>query len=136
MGEKFSAPFQTGPGAHTASCTMGSGSFPGVKSGRGVTLTPHPLLVTWSWKSKAIPLLPLQAVRPLQSPNACTRVHFTNNGSNCSFSASCIHGNGSQLQMMNCYSAHVDSVSRHCGTANQFHFQRSSRPSAWPTYAV
>ena len=26
-------------------CTMGTGSFPGVKSGRGVTLTPHPFLV-------------------------------------------------------------------------------------------
>jgi len=24
---------------------MGTGSFPGVKSGRGVMLTPHPLLV-------------------------------------------------------------------------------------------
>jgi hypothetical protein len=24
---------------------MGTGSFPGVESGRGVTLTPHPLLV-------------------------------------------------------------------------------------------
>ena len=35
-------------GAHPASCTMGTGSFPGVKSGRGVTLTPHPLLVPWS----------------------------------------------------------------------------------------
>ena len=42
---RFSAPVQTGPGAHPASCTMGTGSFPGVKSGRGVTLTPHPLLV-------------------------------------------------------------------------------------------
>ena len=31
--------------AHPASCTMGTGSFPGVKGGRGVTLTPHPLLV-------------------------------------------------------------------------------------------
>ena len=31
--------------AHPASCTMGTGSSPGVKSGRGVTLTPHPLLV-------------------------------------------------------------------------------------------
>ena len=41
----FSAPVQTGPGAHPASCTMGTGSFPGVKSGRGVTLTPHPLLL-------------------------------------------------------------------------------------------
>ena len=45
---RFSAPVQTGPGAHPASCTMSTGSFPGVKSGRGVTLTPHPLLVPWS----------------------------------------------------------------------------------------
>jgi len=42
---RFSAPVQTVPGAHPVSCTMGTGSFPGVKSGRGVTLTPHPLLV-------------------------------------------------------------------------------------------
>ena len=43
---RFSAPVQTGPGAHPAYCTMGTGSFPpGVKSGRGVTLTPYPLLV-------------------------------------------------------------------------------------------
>ena len=41
-GSRFSAPVQTGPGAHPAFCTMGTGSFPGVKSGRGVTLTPHP----------------------------------------------------------------------------------------------
>jgi len=39
---RFSAPVQTGPGAHPASCTMGTGSFLGVKSGRGVTLTPSP----------------------------------------------------------------------------------------------
>jgi hypothetical protein len=44
-GSRFSAPVQTGPGAHPASCTTGTGSFPGVESGRGVTLTPHPLLV-------------------------------------------------------------------------------------------
>jgi hypothetical protein len=31
VGTKFSAPVQTGPGAHPASCTMGTGSFPGVK---------------------------------------------------------------------------------------------------------
>jgi len=42
---RFSASVQTGPGAHPASCTMGTGSFPGVKSGRGVTLTLYPLLV-------------------------------------------------------------------------------------------
>ena len=37
-------PVQTGPGVHPASCTMGTGSFPGVKCGRGVLLTTHPLL--------------------------------------------------------------------------------------------
>ena len=47
-GARFSAPVQTGPVAHPASCTMGTGSFPGVKSGRALTLTPHPLLVPWS----------------------------------------------------------------------------------------
>jgi hypothetical protein len=73
---RFSSLVQTGPGAHPASCTMGTGSFLGVKSGRGVTLTPHPLLVPWSWKIRAIPLLPLWAVRPVQSLSACTRVHF------------------------------------------------------------
>ena len=57
-GARFSALVQTGPGAHPASCTMGTGSFPGVKRGRDVTLTPHPLLVPWSWKSRAIPLPP------------------------------------------------------------------------------
>ena len=55
----------------------GSGSSPGVKSDRGVTLTPHHLLVPWSRKSRAIPLLPLWAVWPVQSLSACTRVHFT-----------------------------------------------------------
>jgi hypothetical protein len=44
-GARFSAPVRTDPGAHPASCTMNIGSFPGVESGRGVTLTPHPLLV-------------------------------------------------------------------------------------------
>ena len=38
-------PVQTGPGAHPASCKMGTGSFQGVKCGRGVLLTTHPLLV-------------------------------------------------------------------------------------------
>ena len=43
-GARFSAPFQTGPGAHPASYTMGTGSFQGVKwPGRGVDY-PLPLL--------------------------------------------------------------------------------------------
>jgi hypothetical protein len=49
-------PVQTGPEAHPASCTMGSGSLPEVKYGRVVLLTTHPLLVPRSWKSRAIPL--------------------------------------------------------------------------------
>jgi len=55
---------------------MGTGSFPGVNSGRSMTLTSHTLLVLWSEKSRAIPLLPLWAVRPVQSLSTCTRVHF------------------------------------------------------------
>ena len=90
-GARFSAPVQTGPWVHPASCTMGNGYFPGVKSGRGVTLTPHPLLVPWSWNGRAIPLLPLWAVRPVQSlfnhlaacsfklrSDLCSRTHSSN----------------------------------------------------------
>jgi hypothetical protein len=77
VGAKFSALVQAGPRDHPASYTIVTGSFPGVKSGREVTLTPYPLLVPWSWKSRAIPLLPIWAVRPVQSLSACTRVHFT-----------------------------------------------------------
>ena len=40
MGVRFSEPVQTGPGSYPASCTMGTGSFPGVRRpGRG---TDHP----------------------------------------------------------------------------------------------
>jgi len=35
---------------------MGTGPFPGVKCGRGVLLTTHPLLAPRSWKRSAIPL--------------------------------------------------------------------------------
>ena len=69
-GEKFS-PVHTGPGAHPASCIMGTGSFPGVKCGLGVLLTTHPLLVPRSWKSRAIPLPTLWATPVLE------RGHFT-----------------------------------------------------------
>jgi len=53
-GRDFS-PVQTGPGAHPASSIMSTGSFLGVKCGRGVLLTTHPLLAPRSWKSRAIP---------------------------------------------------------------------------------
>jgi hypothetical protein len=40
-GARFSAPVQTGPGAHTASYTVGTGSCPGAKRpGRGVDHPP------------------------------------------------------------------------------------------------
>ena len=55
---------------------MCTGSSLGVKSGPSVTLTPPSLLVPWSWKGRATPLLPLCAVRPVQSVSACTRVTF------------------------------------------------------------
>ena len=77
MGARFSAPVQTGPGPQPVSTKMGTGSFPAVNSGRGVTLTPHPLLVPWSRNSRAIPLLPLWNVRPVQSFSASIKVHFT-----------------------------------------------------------
>ena len=64
MGREF-PPVQTGLGAHPASCTMDIVSFPGVKYGRGVLLTTHPLLVPRSWKIRAIPLSTLWATTGL-----------------------------------------------------------------------
>jgi hypothetical protein len=64
-GARFSASVQTGPGTHPPSYTMGTGSFPGVKYGRGVLLTTHLLLVPRSWKSRAIPLPTLWATPDL-----------------------------------------------------------------------
>ena len=49
-------PIHTSPGAHPTFCTMGIGSFPGVKCGRGVLLTTHTLLEPRSCKGRAIPL--------------------------------------------------------------------------------
>jgi len=42
-----------------------------------VTLTSHPLLVSWPRKRRAIPLLSLWAVRLVRGLSACTRVYFT-----------------------------------------------------------
>ena len=53
VGARLSAPVRTGPGTHPPSCTMGTGSFLGVKSGRGVTLTPHHLLVPLVMKEQS-----------------------------------------------------------------------------------
>ena len=41
VGARFSAPVQTGPEAHPASCTLGTGSFPALmQPGRGVDHSP------------------------------------------------------------------------------------------------
>ena len=69
MGTRFSAPVKTGPGAHLASFTMGTGSFPGGNERPGRDADPSP-------RSGAV-VLPLWAVWPVQSLGACTRVHFT-----------------------------------------------------------
>ena len=76
-GARFSAPFQTDPRAHPASCRMGTGSLPGGKERSGRDADPSSLLVPWSRKGRAIPLLPLWAVGSVQSLSACTGVHFT-----------------------------------------------------------
>jgi hypothetical protein len=61
---EFLANFQTGSGAHPSSCTMDTGSFPGVKRpGSGADL-PH-LLAPMSKMSGAIPPLPFWAIRGL-----------------------------------------------------------------------
>jgi hypothetical protein len=45
---------QTGSGAHPASCSMGTGVLsPGLKRGRGVTLTTHPHLMPRSRMSRS-----------------------------------------------------------------------------------
>jgi len=66
---RFSKPVQTGPGAHPASCTLGTGYLYRGQSGQSVE-APTP---NWQRlkKSKAIPLLDLRAF------TACSRMNFT-----------------------------------------------------------
>jgi len=68
-GTRFSEPFQTGPGAHPASYTMVTGSFPGVKWPRhGVD---HPPPSSAQVKERVeLSLLPLWAFM------ACSMVNF------------------------------------------------------------
>ena len=57
VGARFSAPVETGPGSHPAPYTTGIGSFPGGKERPGRDADSLPLLVLWTRKSRAIPLL-------------------------------------------------------------------------------
>ena len=66
-GEIF-CPFQIGPGAHAASCTMGTGSFPGVKCGRAVLLTTHP------FQYRGLGRVELYLYPPLGLNRACKEV--------------------------------------------------------------
>jgi hypothetical protein len=55
----FNLYVQTSSEAHPASCPMGiGGPFPGVKRGRGVTLTTHPHLMPRPWKSRSYTFSP------------------------------------------------------------------------------
>jgi len=74
VGAKFSAPVQTGPPSLLYNRYR---VFPRGKERKGREADPSSLLVPWLRKSRAIPLLPLWAVRTVQSLSACTRVHFT-----------------------------------------------------------
>ena len=65
-GGRFSTPVQTDSRATQPPVQWVQGLS------RGVTLTLHSLLVPWSRKIIAIHLLPLRAIRPLQSLSACT----------------------------------------------------------------
>jgi len=56
--ERNFPPVQTGPGAHPASCTMGTGFFSGGKVRPGRAADHSPLLAPRSWKSRAMPLPP------------------------------------------------------------------------------
>jgi len=74
-GARFSAPVQTwGP---PSLLYNGYRIFPGGKERLGRDADPSPLLVPWSRKSRAIPVLPLWTVQSVQSLSACTTVHFT-----------------------------------------------------------
>jgi hypothetical protein len=73
VGVRFFVYVQTGPGAHPASCIMGTGSIVGVKwQGRGVDHPPPSSAEVEN--GRAIPL------PPFQGHEACNRVNFTFSG--------------------------------------------------------
>ena len=69
-------PVQTGPGGPPSLLYNEYLVFPGGEDRPGRDAEPASLLAPRSRKSRALPLLPLWAVRPVQSLSACTRVLF------------------------------------------------------------
>jgi len=69
-GARFSAPVQTCPGAHAASCTMFTGSFPGVKRPGRVFDHPPP------YSAEVKKRVELNLYSPLWAFVACSRVNF------------------------------------------------------------
>ena len=67
----FSAPVQTGPGAHPASYKIGIGSLSRGQSGRGVALTTHTHLASRLKKGYSY------TSTPVWSFVACSRMNFT-----------------------------------------------------------
>jgi len=71
-GMRFSAPVQTGPETHPASCTIGTGSFPWVmRPERGVD-HPHPSSAKAKKRVELYLYSPSGSSRPV-----CSRVSFT-----------------------------------------------------------
>jgi hypothetical protein len=56
---------------------MGIMSFPGVKSDRGVTLTPHPFMVPLIMKEQSYTSTPPMGLTVYKNLSAYTRMHFT-----------------------------------------------------------
>ena len=71
---RFSAPVQTGPGAHPASCIMGTRSFPGGKEWPGFDADPSPPSSAMVMKEYSYTSTP-----PI-SRTACTEPQFLYNG--------------------------------------------------------
>jgi hypothetical protein len=74
VGARFSAPIQTGSEAHPASCTMGTGSFPGAsRPGRGADHPPQSSAKVhrkeWSYTS-TLPLEAFEAYKKGVKPKA------------------------------------------------------------------
>jgi hypothetical protein len=81
--------------------------------------------------SRAIPLLPLRAVRPVQSLSACTRVHFTFTFSNIRILMACAYAlaQGGQFIVITLLHASRDSTQQHINS-------KSFNHDTWTTSSI